>query len=268
MKLAICNETYGDWEFERVCADVARSGYDGVEVALGAIDDDPRRIDDRRAAELGRVAERAGLAVVGLHWLLAKPAGMHLTTADAAVRRRTVEYLCHLARLCARMGGSVLVLGSPQQRSIVGDRAATFARARDACRTVAEHAGPLGVTLALEPIAPAYADFLTTAAEARELMDAVDHPACRLHLDVCAMSAETKPVPEVIRENAGLFAHFHANDPNLRGPGTGEVDFDVVAEALRDAGYDGWVSVEVFDYTPDGPTIARESMECLRRAFT
>lgn len=269
MKFSICNETYQQWPFARVCEDVAACGYDGVEIAPSTLDEDPGRIDVARAEAYARCAVEAGLAVVGMHWLLMQPAGLHLTSPDDAVRRRTTEHLCHLARICAAMGGEVLVLGSPTQRSVrPGDRhEAAFERAAEVCREVAATAGEVGVTLAVEPLAPAYTNFLTSAAEARRLIQAVDHPACRLHLDVCAMSAEEEPIETVIRRNAGQLVHFHANDPNLRGPGTGSVEWRPIVQALRDIDYAGWVSVEVFDYTPDGPTIARQSLEFLREVF-
>jgi sugar phosphate isomerase/epimerase len=269
MRLAICNETYQDLAFAEVCADVAACGYDGIEVALSAITPDPRRLQAADARALGAMAADAGLSVVGLHWLLAAPGGMHLTTADAGVRHRTVQYLSHLARLCAAMGGSVMVLGSPKQREVLpGDtRDAAFARAVAACRSVAGVAGDLGVTLAIEPLGPAYTNFLTTAAQARDLIQAVDHPACRLHLDVFAMTTEALPIPEIIAAHADHLAHFHANSPDQRGPGSGGFDFGPIAAALRAADYQGFVSVEVFDYAPGGPAIARDSIECLRRAF-
>ena len=162
-----------------------------------------------------------------------------------------------------------MVLGSPKQRNIAPPSAYkdAFARAADSLRAVCEVAGPLGVTLALEPLAPNETNFLTTAAEAVRLLKAVDMPACRLHLDVKAMATEPDPIDKIIIDNSRYFVHFHANDTNRRGPGSGKVDFAPIARALKTVKYRGYVSVEVFDFTPDGPTIARSSIQYLKRTF-
>ena len=65
-----------------------------------------------------RLVQAAGLETVGLHWLLAKTTGLHLTSPDSAVRRRTADYLADLARLCRDLNGRIMVLGSPQQRNL------------------------------------------------------------------------------------------------------------------------------------------------------
>ena len=100
-----------------------------------------------------------------------------------------------------------------------------------------------------------------------ELVQLVDSPQCRLHLDVKAMSTEQQPIAEIIREQAGLLQHFHANDPNRRGPGMGQMDFKPILSALHEIDYRGWVSVEVFDYEPGVETLARDSIRYLQQCL-
>jgi sugar phosphate isomerase/epimerase len=267
MRFAICNELFEGWAFDRVCRFVKQVGYDGLELAPFTLAPRITDVTKPQRAELRRQAAGAGVEIIGLHWLLAKTEGLYLTSPDAGTRGRTADYLVALAEACADLGGQLMVFGSPKQRSLLPGVSArqafdwaaeTFRRALPA---VARH----GVTICMEPLAPADTDFINTCDDAMRLIEAVAHPSFVLHLDVKAMSAESTPVPELIRRFAGRAGHFHANDANLRGPGFGETDFVPIFQALRDAGYDRWVSVEVFDYKPDPETIARQSVEYMRK---
>jgi sugar phosphate isomerase/epimerase len=266
MRYAICNETFEGWDHARICQTAAELGYTGLEVAPFTL---APRITDVSLAErhkLRQQAESAGVPIIGLHWLLAKTEGFQLTSPDAAVRQRTADYLVELARACRDLGGDLMVFGSPAQRRIPAGatRAQAVEFATDSFKRALNGIVDAGVRLCLEPLAPAEADFIQTAGEACEILDRIGHPNFVLHLDVKAMSSETIPIPELVRTHAARTGHFHANDANRRGPGFGATDFVPIFRALADTNYAGWVSVEVFDYTPDPVTIARESMRYMR----
>jgi len=269
-RFAICNETFGDWPFEKAFALAAECGYQGVEIAPFTLAPWVTDIPAARRREVRTQAEKAGLQVVGLHWLLAKTTGLHLTSPDPEVRRRTAEYLGALARFCADLGGSLMVFGSPQQRNVPTgtSRADALARAVEVLRSAVPEFEKTGVTLAFEPLSPKTTNFVTTAAEAVELIDRVQSDRCRLILDCNAMTGgEARPIPDVLREHRSRLVHVHANDPNQQGPGFGSLDFVPILRALREIAYAGWISVEVFDYAPGPERLARESLAYLRRCL-
>lgn len=266
MRYAICNETYENWDHARVCKSAAELGYTGLEIAPFTLAPRITDVTAERRRELRRQAEAEGLTIIGLHWLLAKTEGFMLTSPDEAVRVRTAAYLGELARCCRDLGGTLMVHGSPAQRRIPAGytRAQAVDFAVDTFRRAAGTFAECGVTLCLEPLSPPEADFINTCDEGMEILNRLSHPNFALHLDVKAMTTEAESRPELIRKHHKITGHFHANDSNRRGPGFGDTDFVPIFQALKDVHYRGWVSVEVFDYTPDPVTIARESIRYMR----
>jgi sugar phosphate isomerase/epimerase len=266
MRYAICNETFEGWDHARICRYIAQLGYTGLEIAPFTLAERITEVSQESRREIRQQAQDAGVQIIGLHWLLAKTTGLMLTSPEESVRQETATYLIDLARACQDFGGDILVFGSPAQRRIPAGKTHAEATdyAVDTYRRAAKGIADCGVKLCVEPLSPPEADFLNTAEEAMELIARVDSPAFRLHLDVKAMSTETTSAPDLIRRHKGDMHHFHANDPNKRGPGFGETDFVPIFQALADVTYQGWVSVEVFDYTPDPETIARESLRYMR----
>jgi sugar phosphate isomerase/epimerase len=274
MKFAICNEMFGDRPFADVFSTVCELGYTGVEIAPftlapGADPFDLRRVPAERIVEARTMAEDAGLEVVGLHWLLAKTDGYYLTSPDPTVRRRTADYFRLLAEVCADLGGTIMVLGSPKQRNLLPgvsyDDAEAYAT--EVLHAAVPACAQFGVTIGLEPLGPAEGDFMLNAKSGIRLAEMVASPHCKLHLDVKAMSSEGQPIETIIRDSREWLVHFHANDPNLLGPGMGEVDFRPIFAALKEVDYSGWVSVEVFKYEPSPDEIARRSMEYMRKVL-
>jgi sugar phosphate isomerase/epimerase len=267
LRYAICNETFEGWPLAKACDFAAAAGYAGLEVAPFTLAGLATDVTAAQRGDIRRTIARSGLECVGLHWLLAKTEGFHVAHPDADVRGHTVAYLGELARLCQDLGGRVLVFGSPKQRSLLPG--VTAEQALDNIYEVFARLVPVLETtdtvVALEPLSPAETDVLTTAAETCRLIERIDSPHVRLHLDVKAMASEADPIPEIVLASARHLEHFHANDPNLQGPGFGAMDFTPIFTALDEVRYAGWVSVEVFDYAPGPERLARESIEYMRR---
>src|SRR3954447_3265487 len=178
IRLGICNELFEGWEFDRVCRTVKALGYDGLELAPFTLAPRITDLSPRRRRELRAVVEDAGLETIGLHWLLAKTEGLYLTTPDPLVRRRTADYLLALAEAARDLGGSVLCLGSPQQRNLLPgvsyDQALGYAA--EVLAGIMPAVGDLGVDFCIEPLAPSETDFLNTCDQALELIARVNHP--------------------------------------------------------------------------------------------
>jgi sugar phosphate isomerase/epimerase len=269
MKFAICQELFEGWDWARQCRFIAETGYTGIEVAPFTLGDRITDVSPARRKELRKVAADHGLTICGLHWLLAKTTGLHLTTFDAAIRAATTAYLIELGQACADLGGHVLVFGSPAQRSLERgmSREQAYAHAAEVFRGAMPALADRGVTLCMEPLTPQETDFVNSCAEAAELIAAVNHPNFQLHQDVKAMLAESTPIPDLIAQHAAITRHFHVNDRNLLGPGMGSTDYHPILAALLKSGYSGWVSVEVFDYRPGAEHIARESLSYMQRVL-
>lgn len=270
MKFALCNEMFEDRPLAEVAEVAAGLGYQGLELAPFTLARDIRDLPTEELGRIRRVVEGTGLEVVGLHWLLLSPPDLHIAHLSPLVFERTRSFFLALIDTCAALGGRLMVLGSPKQRSIEPgwDEPATRRRSAEFLRSVLPRAAERDVTICLEPLSPQETNFLTTHTEALELIQEIDHPNCRLILDVKAMSSEPTPIPEIIRHSASRLAHLHANDANRRGPGSGDTDFVPILAALGEVGYQGYLSVEVFRFDPDPETIARQSIECLRQALT
>ncbi len=267
LKFAICNELYGDWPLEKAFAHAARLGYTGIEIAPFTINCNVTGISPDDRQKIRELAAANNLEIVGLHWLLAKTQGYYLIHNDPAVRNATAQYLCELARLCCDLGGKIMVFGSPDQRNLpMGvSKAQGLDRAVEVFKKVATVLEECDILLALEPLGPDEGNFMTTAKSAIEIATAVDSHHVKLQLDVKAMSTESSPIPDVIRDSRSWLVHFHANDPNRRGPGMGDVDFGPILSALDEVDYQGWVSVEVFDFEPGPERLAGDSIRYLQR---
>lgn len=266
MKLAICNEFFTDWKIEKVFDYAAEIGCEGVEIAPFTLAESVTRVPTSRRKNIFKAAQKSGIEIVGLHWLLTSPKGLHISHPDNRIRKRTQNYVKALINFCGDIGGKVMIHGSPTQRNIEKgwNREECWKRATDLFSGCTQLMEARNVTYCIEALTTHETNFITCINDALKMVKAVDHPNFQTMLDIKAAATEPKPYLDVISEVGKAMRHVHVNDPNLRGPGFGDLEFAPIIKALRDRAFSGYVSVEVFNFDPDPQTIAARSIGYLR----
>ncbi len=266
MKLSICNEMFENWAIEDVFKCATELGYDAVEIAPFTLCDSVADVPQNERDKIRRAAENAGIEIAGLHWLLVSPKGLHLNHPDADIRAKTRDYFLELVKFCSDVGGTIMVIGSPNERSVVAP--VTFEQAweytAETFRECAQLAQERDVILCMEPLYSDSTGFINTPAEAVKMIKAVDNPNFRLILDVFSSSCENVDLPAAIHTYKEYLAHVHTNDDNKKWPGSGGVDYPPIIKALQEINFTGYLSTEVFIFEPDPETIARESIKYLK----
>ncbi|UCF14537.1 MAG: sugar phosphate isomerase/epimerase [Phycisphaerales bacterium] len=269
-KYAMCNESMAKLSWAEQCRIIGEAGYTGVEIAaFTLVKEGVSEIGPAGRKEMVSVMEDAGLECVGLHWLLAPPPrGLHFTTPDTVVRRKTLAYFDELIDFCGDLGGTYMIFGSPKQRNT---RGITIEEAKQyfaqGLAAVADHAQRRGIKILVEPLGTRTTDVVNTMAEASELIQRVNRPSVQGMFDFNNTPNETEPFDVLIRKHFKRIYHVHVQEQGGKHLGTGTAVNDYVKafQTLKDLKYDKWISLEVFDFSPGGKTIAEESMAVLKQ---
>jgi D-psicose/D-tagatose/L-ribulose 3-epimerase len=264
---AICNEVYQGWDFAQACRSMKKIGYAGIEIAPFTLSEYPAEISAADRHNYRDIMESEGLEFVGLHWLMVAPKGLHVTTADTALREKSWRHIRDLVDLCADLAGTrpstkIMVFGSPKQRGTTegSTRAEAMKRYQDGLASVAGHAGQAGVTILAEALPSAECDVMNTLAEAAGIVQAIGSPAIQTMFDTHNAADETDPHEEVVDRHFNIIRHLHVNEMDGKHPGCGDYDFKPLLRRLKERNYPHWVSLEAFDFTPGAERIATESL--------
>jgi D-psicose/D-tagatose/L-ribulose 3-epimerase len=265
---AICNEAFDKWDFAEACRVMKRLGYDGIEIAPFTLAEDPVDVSPARRNELKDIMASEGLEFAGLHWLMVSPKGLHVTTSDASVRQRGWQHIRNLIDLCADLGpNGVMVFGSPKQRG--SDEKTSVAEATanyvEGLASVAPQAEQRDVTILIEALPVEQTDVVLTLDEAVQHVKQIGSPAIQTMFDSHNAVNEVTPHADLIEKHFEWIRHVHVNELDGRHPGTGNYDFVSLFRRLAKLNYQGWISMEAFDFTPGAETLAGESIVYLNR---
>jgi len=270
-KYAFCSESMQGMSWAEQCDLVARTGYRGIEIApFSLVKESVEELAAGRRREMVRSMKNAGIECAGLHWLLSSPPpGLHVTTPDQETRRKTWAYLEKLIDFCGDLGGPVMVFGSPKGRSSIGGLSATEAKKylTEGLAGIADHARRRGVKILLESLGKNQTDVVNTLAEAVEILERLDHPAIQTMFDFHNATDETEPFPDLIEKYFSRIRHVHVQEMDGRylGSGKGATEFAPAFQKLKDRNFRGWISVEVFEFSPGPAILALESLKTLKQ---
>ncbi|MDR3753245.1 MAG: sugar phosphate isomerase/epimerase [Terracidiphilus sp.] len=239
------------------CADL---GYDGVELAL-------RHASQVDVPHIKRCLAATGLEVpcISTGQVFAADR-LYFTHPEVGVRDQAVERIADMIRLAAEFGAKV---NTGRVRGVIHDgESPKTARQRyiDCIQRCADIAEPLGVELIVEPVNRYEVNFINNCAEGLEIVRETGRRCVKLMPDVFHMNIEDGSFRSAIVAAHDAISYFHVADSNRLAPGWGHIQFDEIFDALRDIGYDGWVTAEILP-EPDPEAAARQAVTFLRTRF-
>src|SRR5205807_991240 len=155
---------------------------------------------------------------------------------DAAVREAAAERLKWVIEMTAILGGEFLVGPYHSPLAVFSGTGPTEDEKKwgaDVLRRAAVDAQKAGVRLGIEYLNRFECYFLTTAADAKALVQRVNHPNFKMMYDTFHANIEEKAIGPTIQSIAGQFVHVHISENDRGTPGTGHVHWDETFRALR-----------------------------------
>jgi D-psicose/D-tagatose/L-ribulose 3-epimerase len=223
-------------ELEVLAPKIAKMGFNHIEIPI----DDPKTLDFKKCLE---IITKAGISSMGPDRDLIDP--------DPKVRQNGVDYVKASIDGLAVLGGKNLVgpfysaVGRTWQQS-AEEREHDMKILVEILRDLADYAGKKGIILGVEPLNRFETSFITTADQAIELVDRVNHPSCKIMLDTFHMNIEENSMGDAIRKVGPRLLQVHSNENNRGTPGAGHVPWKEVAQALKDIKFDGVMVIESF----------------------
>jgi D-psicose/D-tagatose/L-ribulose 3-epimerase len=246
MRLAISNIAWPAEREQEIADWLPRLGVQGVEIAPTKVWPHPLNATDADVLACRRFWERRGLPIVAMQALLFERPDLNMF-ADEGQRAEMLSYLSGMICLAGRLGAKVLVFGSPKNRRRGNlSLAEAAAVAIPFFRTLGRLALENGTAFCIEPNPSHYScDFIARAQEGIDLTREVNQPGFGLHLDAAGMFLSEDSPAAVFAAGPPYWQHFHISEPFLAPIGKGAMDHRPLAQALRQVGYNNWLSIEM-----------------------
>lgn len=223
---------------------VKRLGFDTLEVEAGALE----AMSEQDQRNVAGIATEEG---IDLTYCIGLPPKYDVSSTDEAVRREGISYVGRLLDTIHRMKGDMLggiiyscwpMKGQPSYE----DKMAAREKALVSVREIAKKAEDLDITYCLEIVNRFEQCVLNTAAEGKAFAEETGSGKVKLLLDTFHMNIEEDSFRDAIITAGDALGHFHIGECNRKVPGRGHMDWDEIAGALKEIGYQGRVVMEPF----------------------
>ncbi|MDR1575646.1 MAG: sugar phosphate isomerase/epimerase [Treponema sp.] len=254
IRYALCNELFGPLDPFEAGRITKSAGYGGIEFAPYTFFGSFSRGDIRAGTgEMKKVLGENGLQFAGFHWLLVSPRPLSLVSPDKKLRQAALDHLRRLLAAAGELGGGNLILGSPKQRSACPGQSIEEAKTilKENLAALGDCAVSHNSRILLEALDHGQCDVVNTLDEAGEMVRAVNSPGVSGMFDFHNTGDETESWDALIRRNRETLRHVHINEMDGGPPGSGSSDYVPAFKALRETGFSGWISMEIFSRPAD-----------------
>lgn len=247
-------------DFDQGCRQAAELGFDAVELFAPGPDaiamSDVKASVAKHGIKLAAVGTGAGMI---LH-------GLSVSDADDSKRDAACEFVRSMIAFGAE-GGVPAIIGSMQGKADSADRIEAYRdRLVDSLAKLGPVATEAGVPLLMEPLNRYESNLSNTLADAVALIDRCGSKDVKILADLFHMNIEEADIAQSIREAADYIGHVHFADSNRRAVGFGHTNFAPIAAALKEIGFSGYASAEVFAL-PDSLEAAAQTKRAFDECF-
>ena len=215
-------------------------GYEGAELMVA----NPRTVDVDLVAKLAaKYSLEIPMVCTGECF---GQEGLCFSDPDDAKRNEAIRRGKEAVDLAVKFGAQINI-GRFRGGHMFGfDDDLCLSRSNAGMKEVAAYAEKMGTKMAIEPVNPIASNYINTTQEGLALLKTLNEPGASIMLDSNHMFLSDKNSIDSIREAKGKFTYVHLVDSNRLWPGNCKIDFEKFIGTLKEVGYDGWLSVEVF----------------------
>jgi sugar phosphate isomerase/epimerase len=274
MKLAFSTNAYMRFPFEEAARRIGALGYRGLELMADVPHAWPNGLLEGPKRAIVEAMRANGLEFSNVNAFMMNAVNDHrqpywypsFLEPDPGYRRVRIDHTRRALELCKELGAPHITTepGGPlAEGQSWEDGARMFV---EALKPLAERAHDLGVMLLIEP-EPGL--LVETTEQYEEIAGRLNAPSIGLNFDIGHAYCVDEDIPRQIRRLKGQIRHFHVEDiasdrrHHHLVPGTGAIPFGPIFEAIRETGYDGWITVELYPFVDDPDEAARGAREVL-----